>query len=33
VRYLFRPQPSTVTGPTGMFLTDDQHPMRPLLVP
>ena len=33
VRYLFRPQPSTVAGPTGLFLTDDQHPLRPLMVP
>jgi hypothetical protein len=33
VRYLFRSQPSTVAGPTGLFLTDDAHAMRPLLVP
>jgi hypothetical protein len=33
VRYLFRSQPSTVAGPTGLFLTDDQHPLRPLTVP
>ena len=33
VRYLFRPQPSTVAGPTGLFQIDDQHPLRPLVVP
>ncbi len=33
VRYLFRPQPSTVAGPTGLFQTDDQHAIRPLTVP
>ena len=33
VRYLFRPQPSTVAGPTGIFQTDDQHAMRPFMVP
>ena len=33
VRYLFRSQPSTVAGPTGLFLTDDAHPLRPLTVP
>jgi cellulose synthase operon protein C len=33
VRYLFRPQPSTVAGPTGLFQTDDQHMIRPLTVP
>jgi hypothetical protein len=33
VRYLFRPQPSTVAGPTGLFLVDDQHPLRPPTVP
>lgn len=33
VRYLFRSQPGTATGPTGLFLTDDQHAMRPLMVP
>ena len=33
VRYLFRSQPSTVAGPTGLFLIDDQHPLRPLTVP
>jgi cellulose synthase operon protein C len=33
VRYLFRPQPSTVAGPTGLFQTDDQHMLRPLTVP
>ncbi len=33
IRYLFRPQPSTVAGPTGLFQVDDQHALRPLLVP
>jgi tetratricopeptide (TPR) repeat protein len=33
VRYLFRSQPSTVAGPTGLFQTDDAHPLRPLTVP
>jgi len=33
VRYLFRSQPSTVAGPTGLFQTDDAHAMRPLTVP
>ncbi|HTJ29465.1 MAG TPA: cellulose synthase subunit BcsC-related outer membrane protein, partial [Acidobacteriaceae bacterium] len=33
VRYLFRSQPSTVAGPTGLFPTDDAHPLRPLTVP
>jgi len=33
VRYLFRSQPSTVAGPTGLFQTDDQHALRPLTVP
>ena len=33
VRYLFRPQPSTVAGPTGLFQTDDAHAIRPLTVP
>jgi len=33
VRYLFRSQPSTVAGPTGLFQTDDQHMIRPLTVP
>ena len=33
VRYLFRSQPSTVAGPTGLFQTDDQHAIRPLTVP
>ena len=33
VRYLFRSQPSTVAGPTGLFQTDDQHSLRPLMVP
>ncbi len=33
VRYLFRPQPSTVAGPTGLFQTDDAHALRPLTVP
>jgi cellulose synthase operon protein C len=33
VRYLFRSQPSTAAGPTGLFLTDDQHPLRPLTIP
>jgi tetratricopeptide (TPR) repeat protein len=33
VRYLFRSQPSTVARPTGLFQTDDQHPLRPLNVP
>ena len=33
VRYLFRPQPSTVAGPTGLFQVDDQHALRPLTVP
>ncbi|HEX4321369.1 MAG TPA: cellulose synthase subunit BcsC-related outer membrane protein [Acidobacteriaceae bacterium] len=33
VRYLFRSQPSTVAGPTGLFQTDDQHQLRPLTVP
>jgi tetratricopeptide (TPR) repeat protein len=33
VRYLFRSQPSTVAGPTGLFQTDDAHPIRPLTVP
>jgi cellulose synthase operon protein C len=33
VRYLFRPQPSTVAGPTGLFQVDDQHDIRPLMVP
>jgi hypothetical protein len=33
VRYLFRPQPSTVAGPTGLFQTDDAHALRPLMVP
>jgi tetratricopeptide (TPR) repeat protein len=33
IRYLFRSQPSTVAGPTGLFLTDDAHPLRPLTVP
>jgi hypothetical protein len=33
VRYLFRSQPSTVAGPTGLFQTDDAHQLRPLTVP
>ena len=33
VRYLFRSQPSTVAGPTGLFQTDDVHALRPLTVP
>jgi len=33
VRYLFRSQPSTVAGPTGLFQTDDAHALRPLTVP
>ena len=33
LRYLFRSQPSTVAGPTGLFQTDDAHPLRPLTVP
>ena len=33
VRYLFRSQPSTVAGPTGLFQTDDTHALRPLTVP
>jgi cellulose synthase operon protein C len=33
VRYLFRSQPSTVAGPTGLFQVDDVHPLRPLTVP
>jgi tetratricopeptide (TPR) repeat protein len=33
IRYLFRSQPSTVAGPTGLFQTDDQHALRPLTVP
>ncbi|HEY9126078.1 MAG TPA: cellulose synthase subunit BcsC-related outer membrane protein, partial [Acidobacteriaceae bacterium] len=33
VRYLFRSQPSTVAGPTGLFQTDEAHPLRPLTVP
>lgn len=33
VRYLFRSQPSTVAGPTGLFQTDDAHAIRPLTVP
>jgi len=33
IRYLFRSQPSTVAGPTGLFQTDDQHQLRPLTVP
>jgi thioredoxin-like negative regulator of GroEL len=33
IRYLFRSQPSTVAGPTGLFQTDDQHALRPLMVP
>ncbi|WP_263358261.1 cellulose synthase subunit BcsC-related outer membrane protein [Acidicapsa ligni] len=33
IRYLFRSQPSTVAGPTGLFQVDDQHPLRPLMVP
>jgi tetratricopeptide (TPR) repeat protein len=33
IRYLFRSQPSTVAGPTGLFQTDDAHPLRPLTVP
>ena len=33
IRYLFRPQPSTVAGPTGLFQTDDAHALRPLTVP
>ena len=33
IRYMFRSQPSTVAGPTGLFQTDDAHPLRPLTVP
>jgi tetratricopeptide (TPR) repeat protein len=33
IRYLFRSQPSTVAGPTGLFQTDDAHALRPLTVP
>ena len=33
LRYLFRSQPSTVAGPTGLFQTDDAHALRPLTVP
>ncbi len=33
IRYLFRSQPSTVAGPTGLFQTDDAHQLRPLTVP
>jgi hypothetical protein len=33
IRYLFRSQPSTVAGPTGLFQTDDTHILRPLTVP
>jgi tetratricopeptide (TPR) repeat protein len=33
IRYLFRSQPSTVAGPTGLFQTDDVHALRPLTVP
>jgi hypothetical protein len=33
VRYLFRSQPSTVAGPTGLFQTDDTHQLRPFNVP
>ncbi len=33
VHYMFRSQPSTVTTPTGLFQYDDQHALRPLLVP
>ncbi len=33
IRYLFRSQPSTVAGPTGLFQTDDAHAIRPLTVP
>ena len=33
IRYLFRSQPSTVAGPTGLFQVDDQHDLRPLMVP
>jgi tetratricopeptide (TPR) repeat protein len=33
IRFLFRPQPSTVAGPTGLFQTDDAHQLRPLTVP
>ena len=33
VHYMFRSQPSTVTAPTGLFPDDDQHMLRPLLVP
>ncbi len=33
IRYLFRSQPSTVAGPTGLFQVDDAHALRPLTVP
>uniref|UniRef100_E6QIZ1 Cellulose synthase operon C C-terminal domain-containing protein n=1 Tax=mine drainage metagenome TaxID=410659 RepID=E6QIZ1_9ZZZZ len=33
IHYMFRSQPSTVAGPTGLFPYDDQHALRPLLVP
>ncbi len=33
VHYMFRSQPSTVAGPTGLFPFDDQHALRPVLVP
>ncbi len=33
IHYMFRSQPSTVTAPTGLFPYDDQHMLRPLLVP
>ncbi len=33
IHYMFRSQPSTVTAPTGLFQYDDQHALRPMLVP
>jgi tetratricopeptide (TPR) repeat protein len=33
IRYLFRSQPSTVAGPTGLFQIDEAHALRPLTVP
>jgi hypothetical protein len=37
IHYLFRAQPSTVAGPTGLFPIEGQHPpfdgMRPFTVP
>ena len=33
IHYMFRSQPSEVTTPTGLFQYDDQHALRPMLVP